>query len=239
MVEESNGVPVPILVQCFQQLSSAASKADPIDICTTAEHLLRQETDAGQYWAITDSVIKAVQSISEDEKLSMIQRILPASVQQCSAEKIMLVRCIISAMHISRKHEVATSGTGSVSVLVRLLELLNACSEYDIHQQLVACVTAVLREQVCVTRPACYDDLLTTYPAQRCHAIHCRDDYCYSDHTRVPLVTDQERQTSVTHVRGPLYNHSKPFAIPSRQSGWPFPSPGSVDAEASCLSLLA
>lgn len=150
MVEKSDGVPVPILVRCFQQLSSAASKADPIDICTTAEHLLRQETDAGQYWTITDSVMKAVQSISEDEKLSLIERLLPTSVQQCTAEKVMLVRCIISAMHVSRKHGVAISETGSVSVLVRLLELLNACSEYNVHQQLVACVTAVLREQVCV-----------------------------------------------------------------------------------------
>lgn len=109
-----------------------------------------RETDAGQYWAITDSVIKAIQSISEDEKLSLIERILPASVQQCTAGKVMLVRCVISAMHVSRKHGAATSGAGSVSVLVRLLELLNACSEYNIHQQLIGCVTAVLREQVCV-----------------------------------------------------------------------------------------
>ncbi|KAH0017386.1 hypothetical protein KCU78_g7556, partial [Aureobasidium melanogenum] len=157
LVEEPDGVPAPILVRCFQQLSSAASKADPIDICTTAEHLLTQETDAGQYWTITNSVIKAVQSISEDEKLSLIERILPASVQQCTAEKVMLARCIISAMHVSRKHGIATSGTGSVSVLVRLLELLNACSEYNVHQQLVACVTAVLREQ---------PNLVTQYSAE-------------------------------------------------------------------------
>lgn len=226
-------------MRCFQQLSSAASKADPIDICTTAEQLLTQETDAGQYWAITDSVIKAVQSISEDEKLSLIEKILPVSVQQCTPEKVMLVRCIISAMHVSRKHEVAASGTGSVSVLVRFLELLNVCSEYNVYQQLVACVTAILREQVCVTRSTFLQQLLTTHLAQHCYTILCRDDYRYSDYTRVSIVANQECQASVTNVRGPLYNHSKPFAVPPPQSGWPFPSSGSVDAKTSCLPLLA
>ncbi|KAI4720315.1 hypothetical protein E4T48_03493 [Aureobasidium sp. EXF-10727] len=147
LIEESKNVPVPILVRCFQQLSSTAHKADPIDICTSAEHLLTKETDAGQYWTITDSVIKSMQNISENDKLSLIERVLPASVQQCTAEKVMLVRCIITAMHVSRKQGAAASEAGSVSVIVRLLELLNACSEYAVHQQLVACVTAVLREQ--------------------------------------------------------------------------------------------
>jgi nucleolar pre-ribosomal-associated protein 2 len=150
LVEESKDVPIPILVQCFQQLSSAASDSDPIDICTTAEHLLRQETDAGQYWSITDSVTKSVQSIPENEKLSLMERILPTSAQQCTAERVMLVRCILSAMHGSRKHGAAAPEVDSVSILVRLLELLSTCSEYDVHQQLVACVTTVLREQVCV-----------------------------------------------------------------------------------------
>jgi nucleolar pre-ribosomal-associated protein 2 len=147
LVEESKDVPIPILVQCFQQLSSAASESDPIDICTTAEHLLRQETDAGQYWSITDSVTKSVQNIPENEKLSLMERILPTSAQQCTAERVMLIRCILSAMHGSRKHGAAPD-VGSVSVFVRLLELLHTCSEYDVHQQLVACVTMVLREQV-------------------------------------------------------------------------------------------
>jgi nucleolar pre-ribosomal-associated protein 2 len=138
------------LVQCFQQLSSAASESNPIDICTTAEHLLRQETDAGQYWSITDSVTKSVQSIPENEKFLLMERILPTSAQQCTAERVMLIRCILSAMHGSRKHGAAAPEVGSVSVLVRLLELLRTCSEYDVHQQLVACVTTVLREQVCV-----------------------------------------------------------------------------------------
>jgi nucleolar pre-ribosomal-associated protein 2 len=148
LVDESKDVPIPILVQCFQQLSSAASESDPIDICTTAEHLLRQETDAGQYWSITDSVTKSVQKIPENEKLSLMERILPTSAQQCTAERVMMIRCILSAMHSSRKHGVAAPEVGSVSVFVRLLELLHTCSEFDVHQQLVACVTTVLREQV-------------------------------------------------------------------------------------------
>lgn len=141
-------VPIPVLVRCFQQLSSAASKSDLVDICTSAEHLLKQETDAGQYWSITDSVTKSVQSVSDSEKLSLMEQMLPTSVQQCTAERVMLVRCVLSAMHGSRKHGAAAPEVGSVSVLFRLLELLNTCSEYDIHQQLVACVTMVLREQV-------------------------------------------------------------------------------------------
>ena len=148
LVEESKDIPIPILVQCFQQLSSAASGTDPIDICTSAELLLKQETDAGQYWSITDSVTKSVQSISDDKKLSLLERVLPAPVQQCTAERVMLVRCILSAMHGSRKHGAAAPEVGSVSVLVKLLELLNTCSEYDVHQQLVACITTILREQV-------------------------------------------------------------------------------------------
>ena len=135
-------------MRCFQQLSAAASQSDRVDIFTNAAHLLKQETDAGQYWSITDSVTKSVQSMSEREKLSLMERILPTSVEQCTAERAMLVRCILSAMHGSRKHGAAAPEVGSVSVLVRLLELLNTCSEYDVHQQLVACVTMVLREQV-------------------------------------------------------------------------------------------
>lgn len=77
-----------------------------------------------------------------------MEQILPTSIQQCTAERVMLVRCILSAMHASRKHGADAPEVGSVSVLVRLLELLNTCSEYDVHQQLVACVTMVLREQV-------------------------------------------------------------------------------------------
>jgi nucleolar pre-ribosomal-associated protein 2 len=149
LIEESEDIPIPILVRCFQQLSSAASETEPIDIFTSAEHLLRQETDAGQYWSITDSVTKSVQGISENEKLSLMERILPTSAQQCTAERVMLVRCILSAMHGSRKHGAAAPEVGPVSILVRLLELLNTCSEYDVHQQLVACITTVLREQVC------------------------------------------------------------------------------------------
>jgi nucleolar pre-ribosomal-associated protein 2 len=151
LVEESKDVPIPVLVQCFQQLSSAASGTDTIDICTSAEHLLKQETDAGQYWSITDSVTKSVQSISENEKLSLMEQILPTSIHQCTAERVMLVRCILSAMHAARKYGAAAPEVGSVSVLVRLLELLNTCFEYDVHQQLVACVTMVLREQVSAT----------------------------------------------------------------------------------------
>ncbi|KAI5200739.1 hypothetical protein E4T39_05544 [Aureobasidium subglaciale] len=157
LIEEPKDVPLSIKVRCFQQLSSSASKTDPIDICTSAERLLTQDMDAGQYWLITDAVTKSISTITENEKILLVEQILPTSVEQCTAEKVMLVRCIISAMHGSRKQAVAISESGSVSVLVSLLKLLNSCSEYSVHQQLVACIVAVLRDQ---------PNLVTQYAAE-------------------------------------------------------------------------
>ena len=150
MIEEPNDVPFSLLLRCFQHLSLAASKTNPTDICTSAERLLTQEMDADQYWVITDSFTKSVQAISEDDKIALIERILPVSAEQCTAERAVLVRCIISAMHGSRKNGAISSEVGSVPALIRLLELLNTCTEYRVHQQLVACVIAVLREQVSI-----------------------------------------------------------------------------------------
>ncbi|KAI5243200.1 hypothetical protein E4T47_02880 [Aureobasidium subglaciale] len=157
LIEEPKDVPLSIQVRCFQQLSSAASKTDPIDICTSAERLLTQDMDAGQYWLITNAVTQSISTIAENEKILLVERILPASVEQCTTEKVMLVRCIISAMHGSRKQAVALSDSGSVPVLVSLLKLLNSCSEYSVHQQLVACIVTVLREQ---------PNLVTQYAAE-------------------------------------------------------------------------
>ncbi|THZ09494.1 hypothetical protein D6C93_00022 [Aureobasidium pullulans] len=157
LIEETNDVPFSLLLRCFQHLSLTASKTNPTDICTSAERLLTQEMDADQYWVITDSFTKSVQAISEDDKIALIERILPVSAEQCTAERAVLVRCIISAMHGSRKNGAISSEVGSVPILIRLLELLNTCTEYRVHQQLVACVIAVLREQ---------PNLVTQYSAE-------------------------------------------------------------------------
>jgi nucleolar pre-ribosomal-associated protein 2 len=94
-----------------------------------------------------------IRAIPEADKVLLIERLLPVSDQRCTSERAVLVRCIISVIQGSRKivqKEASSSSpeTGSVSILVRLLELLNSCSEYEVHQQLVACVISVLRDQV-------------------------------------------------------------------------------------------
>lgn len=106
--------------------------------------------DARQYWMVTDAFTKTIKSVSEDEKISLIDRLIPAADAKCTAERVVLVRCIISAIQASRKHtEASSSEPGSMSILVRILGLLHVCAEYDVHQQLVACVVSILRDQVC------------------------------------------------------------------------------------------
>lgn len=108
--------------------------------------------NARQYRKIIDAFENNVRSIPEDDKISFIGRLIPGSGEISTTERMVLVKSIILTIQDSQRKQ-RDSDTDSASILVRLLGLLSTCSEYDVHQQLVACVVTVLRDQVCISFP--------------------------------------------------------------------------------------